>query len=35
MLGDDKDNKNKKKCPFCGKMINTDAIFCRYCGRNL
>jgi hypothetical protein len=29
------DNRPKRKCPYCAEEILTDAVICRFCGREV
>jgi uncharacterized membrane protein len=31
----DKADNDSKKCQYCVELIKSDAIVCRFCGRNL
>ena len=27
--------KNSRKCPFCAEIVQTEAVVCRFCGRDI
>jgi len=35
LTGKSKSKPTVRKCPYCGKILTKDAIFCPQCGRKL